>query len=235
MAGPFVLHPVIASPKKRKIGVRVLSLVAILNPFNMRPVYFSLVFLSSALVSCVSTGKFKAMQQEAQKNDSLYEWSQHTLKTCQDTNTGLNKQKSSLQDQMNSLNLELTASKENNMQLRKQLRDLSALSSSQAESIRKSMDNMGARDIYIQDLQSAIKHRDSVNLAVVMNLKAFLGGFSEQGLNIKVEKGVVYVDISDTLLFNGDTTGFTMNDKAKAILGRPSGLPSPNTSQNFSP
>lgn len=79
---------------------------------------------------------------------------------------------------------------------------------------------MGAKDDYIRELQTALKHRDSVNLVAVMNLKAYLGGFSEQGLDIKVEKGVVYVDISDTLLFNGDSTGFTMNEKAKAILGR---------------
>src|SRR5258706_14902550 len=186
----------------------------------MRPLYFYLVILSSALVSCVSTGKFKAMQQQADKNDSLYTWSQRTLKTSQDANNDLSRQKSALQDQMNSMNLELTASKENNTLLRQQLQNLSAISSSQAESIKKSLDNMGAKDAYLQELRSALKHRDSVNLAVVMNLKAFLGGYSDQGVSIKIEKGVVNVDLSDTLLFNSDSTSHTVNDKAKAVLSR---------------
>ncbi|HEX9513185.1 MAG TPA: OmpA family protein [Puia sp.] len=186
----------------------------------MRPVYFYLVIFSFTVLSCVSTGKFKAMQQQAQKNDSLYTWSQHTLKTCQDANNDLNRQKSSLQDQANDLNLQLTATKENNTQLRKQLQDLSAISSAQAESIKKSLDNMGATDIYLRNLQSALKHRDSVNLAVLMDLKATLGSFGDQDVNIKVEKGVVYIDLSDKLLFNSDSNSYTVADKAKTVLSR---------------
>jgi chemotaxis protein MotB len=186
----------------------------------MRSVYFYLVFLSSALVSCVSTGKFKAMQQEAQKNDSLYTWSQHTLKTCQDANSDLIRQKSLLQDSTKEMSLQLTASNENVTLLRKQLGDLSTLSSAQAESIKKSLDNMGAKDEYIQQLRAALQHRDSVNLAVVLNLKAFLGGYGDQDVKINIGKGVVSVDLSDSLLFNGDSTSYTLNDKAKGVLGR---------------
>ncbi|HWK07926.1 MAG TPA: OmpA family protein [Puia sp.] len=186
----------------------------------MRPVYFYFVILSFSVLSCVSAGKFKAVQQEAQKNDSLYIWSQRTLKTCQDANDDLNKQKSSLKNEANELNLELTASKENNTQLRKQLQSLSALSSAQAESIKKSMDNMGATDIYLRNLQSALKHRDSVNLVVIMDLKASLGSFGDQDVKIKIEKGIVYVDLSDTLLFSSDSNSYTVSGKAKAVLGR---------------
>jgi len=186
----------------------------------MRPVHFCLIIFSSSLLSCVSTGKYKAMQQQAQQNDSLYIWSQRTLKACQDANNDLNKQKVKLQDQENDMRLEMNATKENNTQLRKQLQDLSALSSAQAESIKKSFDNMGARDSYLQDLRSALAHRDSMNLAVIMELKATMGGFREEDVSIKLEKGVVYVDLSDTLLFNNDSNSYTLNDKAKSVLGR---------------
>ncbi len=161
------------------------------------------------------------MQQEAQKNDSLYTWSMRTLKTCQDENTNLTKQKTALQDQANNLDLLMTATKENNTQLRNQLQALSALSSAQAESIKRSFDNMSAKDSYIMDLQAAVKHRDSVNLAVLMNLKVALGSFGED-VNIKLEKGVVRVDLADQLLFNSDTNSvsYLINDKAKSVLGR---------------
>lgn len=186
----------------------------------MRLVCFYLLIFSFSLLSCVSTAKFKALQQQAEKSDSLYTWSQRTLKTCQDANNDLNKQKSSLKNEASELNLELTASKENNTQLRKQLESLSALSSAQAESIRKSMDNMGSTDTYLRNLQSALKHRDSVNLVVIMDLKATLGSFGDQDVKIKVEKGIVYVDLSDTLLFSSDSNSYTVSGKAKTVLGR---------------
>lgn len=172
------------------------------------------------MIACVSTGKYKAMQQESNKYDSLYTWSQRTLKASQDENADLNKQKRALLDQVKSIDLELNASKENNTVLRKQLKDLSALSSAQAESISKSLDNIGSKDAFIRDFQSAVSHRDSINLAVLLNLKALIGGFGDKDIHIKIEKGAVKVDLSDSLLFNGDSTSYTLNDKAKQVLGR---------------
>lgn len=186
----------------------------------MRPVYICLVILSSAMLSCVSTSKYKALQQHSTENDSLYAWSLRTIKSCQDENKDLSGQKSVLQTKMNSLNLEMVATKENNTELRKQLETLSAISSSQAASINKSMDNMSSKETYIQHLQSALTHRDSVNLVIVMNLKSVLGGYGDKDVSIKVEKAVVYVDISDSLLFSSDSNSYTVNTKAKSVLGR---------------
>lgn len=172
------------------------------------------------MIACVSTGKYKAMEQQATRNDSLYTWSQRTLKASQDENAALNKQKTALQDQVKSIDLELNASKENVTLLRKQLSTLSALSSAQAESISKSLDNIGSKDAFIRDFQSAVSHRDSINMIVLLNLKAVIGGFGEKDVKIKIEKGAVNVDLSDSVLFNGDTTSYTLNDKAKQVLGR---------------
>jgi chemotaxis protein MotB len=185
----------------------------------MRSVCCYLTILSSFLISCVSTSQFKAVQKESDKYDSLYTWSMRTLKTCQDDYATLGKQKSQLQDQTNGINLELTASKENNTLLRKQLHDLGTISSAQAESIKKSLDNMGAKDSYIQDLRAALAHRDSVNLVVLMGLKAALGSFGEDVI-IKIEKGTVTADLSDKLLFTGDSSNYAVTDKARSALGR---------------
>ncbi|WP_431216235.1 hypothetical protein ACQ86N_17325 [Puia sp. P3] len=119
---------------------------------------------------------------------------------------------------MDDLNRQLPAIRENNTQLLKQLQDLSVISSSQAESIRKSLDNIGAKDVYIRDLQSALAHRDSLMLALVMNLKGVLGNMDDKDINIKIEKGVVYIDISDKLLFNSGS--YTVTERAKEVLGK---------------
>jgi chemotaxis protein MotB len=187
----------------------------------MRSVYSHhslFLFVVFSCVGCVSTGKFNAVQQQAQKCDSLYTWSMRTLKSCQDSNDTLRKQKTALVSDANSLDMQLTASKENNTILRKQLLDLSALSSSQAESIKRSLDNIGAKDAYIMDLRAAVSTRDSMNLVVLLDLKATLG--AQSGVDIKLEKGELCVDLSDSLLFNADSNSYMLNVKAKAVLGR---------------
>ena len=51
-----------------------------------------------------------------------------------------------------------------------------------------------------------------------MNLKSSLADVNDKDINITVEKGVVYIDISDKLLFN--TAEFTVTDNAKTVLGK---------------
>jgi chemotaxis protein MotB len=57
------------------------------------------------------------------------------------------------------LNNQIGLLKENNNVALKQLQDLSVISSSQAESIKKSLDNIGAKDLYIKDLQAEMARK----------------------------------------------------------------------------
>src|SRR5690349_10753041 len=59
-------------------------------------------------------------------------------------------------DRIKALNDQLSNQQTNNSQMLQQLKDLSVISGSQAESIKKSLENIGAKDAYIKDLQSAI-------------------------------------------------------------------------------
>ncbi|HXB07078.1 MAG TPA: OmpA family protein [Puia sp.] len=189
----------------------------------MRPIcFYSVIFLSTILFfpSCVSTGKFNALQLQKQQSDSLYASATHSLTTCQNDNNTLKTQKKQLQDQADDLNLQLNATKDNNTQLRAQLQNLTNLSSSQAESIRKSLDNIGAKDDYLMGLRSAVSHRDSVNLAVLLDLKATIGGYADQGVTLKTEKSVVSVDLPDQLLFTSDSNSYTLTEKGKSVLSK---------------
>lgn len=184
---------------------------------------FALVF-SVFSVSCVSTSQYKAVQRQVQEKDSLYTQSMRTLKTCQETNDNLNKQKTALQNDIKGMDLMLSSSKENNTLLRKQLQDLSSLSSAQAESLKRSLDNMGAKDQYFQNLQTAIGRRDSTNLTVVMKLKAALNGLGERDAAINMENGGVYLDLADRLLFEPDSNSYVITDKGKNLLGKLAGV-----------
>src|ERR1700722_19860015 len=188
---------------------------------NFKHVLFSGLF-SVFLFSCVSSKKFKTMQAEMQaRYDSLnsaYAKQGGDLRNCNDLTADCNSKKNALQSQVDDLSRQNAYLKENSTQALKQLQDMSVISSTQAESIRKSMDNMGAKDAYIQTLQQALAHKDSLNMALVMNLKGAIGNLDDKDINIKVDKGVVYIDISDKLLFKSG--GYQVTENAKEVLGK---------------
>jgi len=184
--------------------------------------FLTVAFCSIIFFSCVSTKKFKTMQETWQtRYDSLnraYANTQATLNTCNDSTASMATQRSALQSQIDNLNKQVAMLKENNTQALRQLQDMSVISASQAASITKSLENIGAKDVYIQDLQKAMAHKDSLNMALVMNLKGAIGNMDDQDINIKVDKGVIYIDISDKLLFKSGS--YDVTEKAKGVLGK---------------
>jgi len=92
------------------------------------------------------------------------------------------------------------------------------MSGKQAESVKKSLETLSEKDSYIHGLQSAMARKDSLNMELVMNLKGALNDINDKDISIKVEKGVVYIDISDKLLFNSGK--YAVTDAAKKVLGK---------------
>ena len=176
------------------------------------------VFSSVFLFSCVSNKKFKAEQARYLQLNETYTQLQNSLKNCENEKAEANRQKAALQTDIENLNKQIAFLKEHNTQTLKQLQDLSVISSSQAESIKKSLENIGAKDVYIQDLQASMARKDSLNMALVMNLKGAIGNLDDKDINIKVDKGVVYIDISDKLLFKSGSYDITA--QANTVLGK---------------
>lgn len=170
------------------------------------------------LFSCVSSKKFKSLQASYGDLQAQKTQLQGNLDDCNNQKADLNRQKSSLENDIANLNKQIDFLKQNNTQALKQLQDLSVISSSQAESIKKSMENMGAKDAYIQTLQQQMARKDSLNMQLVMNLKGAVGNMNDQDINIKVDKGVVYIDISDKLLFKSGK--YEVTPEAKVVLGK---------------
>ncbi|MBC8033321.1 MAG: OmpA family protein, partial [Chitinophagaceae bacterium] len=162
--------------------------------------------------------KFKAEQARYETLNTTYLQLQGSLKNCEDSAIENARKRTALLADIDNLNRQLDFLKQNNSQALKQLEDLSVISSTQAESIKKSMDNLGAKDNYIQTLQQQMARKDSLNMALVMNLKGAVGNLDDEDINIKVDKGVVYIDISDKLLFK--TGKYEVTDQAKTVLGK---------------
>lgn len=170
------------------------------------------------LFSCVSSKKYKLKETQYVEVQTQNSRLQTELTTCNEDKANLNRQKSTLESDITALNRQIDFLKENNTSALRQLQDLSVITSSQAESIKKSLENIGAKDSYIQTLQQQMARKDSLNLVLVMNLKGAIGNLDDKDINIKVDKGVVYIDISDKLLF---TSGkYQVTDQAKTVLGK---------------
>lgn len=192
----------------------------------MKPIKFLFAaLLPLFLFSCVSQKKFK--DEQARYADLVIKQTQiqADLTTCINDRNMLSRQREALEGQnaalvakIADLNKHIEFLKENNTSVLTQLQDLSVMSKSQAESIKKSLENIGAKDLYIMDLQSSMARKDSLNLALVMNLKGAIGNLADEDINIKVDKGVVYIDISDKLLFK--TGKYEITPAAKTVLGK---------------
>jgi chemotaxis protein MotB len=177
----------------------------------MKKLVLFAIVLTAFLSSCVSKKKFTKLETSNRDLQMRLDQALGEIKTCNDDN-------SKYKSQVDALNKQIDFLKENNTTALKQLENLSVISSSQAESIKKSLDNIGAKDAYIQDLQASIARKDSLNMALVMNLKGAIGNLDDKDINIKVDKGVVYIDISDKLLFA--TGRYNINERAKEVLGK---------------
>lgn len=165
------------------------------------------------LFSCVSTKKYKAEQARYESLNKEFARLQSDLKNCEDFSA---RQKANMQTELDALRKENAFLKENNTNVLNQLKDLSVLSATQAESVKRSLENLGAKDAYIQDLQSAMSRKDSLNMALVMNLKSALADVNDEDVNIQVEKGVVFISISDKLLFKSGSS--VVSNAAMVVL-----------------
>ena len=184
-----------------------------------------ILITSVALTSCVSKKKLDEANTRYLTLNANHSLLQGDYKDCEDSIALLRKNKalaendnSNLKSKIFDLNKQIDYLKENSSTVLNQLKDLSVVTSSQAESIKKSLDNIGAKDNYIRTLQSSIAQKDSLNLALVMNLKGALADVNDKDIEVKVEKGVVFISISDKLLFK--TGSYDITPAAQNVLGK---------------
>lgn len=170
------------------------------------------------LTSCVSSKKFKKSQADYAQLQTRYVTLEGTLADCNNQKAGLEREKADFNKRITDLNKEIENIKQNYTQAVMQLENLSVISKQQAESIKQSLQNIGAKDAYIQTLQQQMAYKDSLNMVLVMNLKGAIGNIEDEDINIKVDKGVVYIDISDKLLFKSGS--YDVTDRAKEVLGK---------------
>ena len=173
--------------------------------------FLMVALMGIILGSCVSKKQYNKVWKDYNQLDNNYNELQVKFDLMQDSARNCDILSKALRAQ-------LGTQKSTNDVLIDQLKDLSVISGSQAESIKKSLENISGKDAYIRNLQSAMARKDSLNMVLVMNLKGAVGNLDDQDIDIKKEKGVIYINISDKLLFR--TGKYEVTEKASLVLGK---------------
>jgi len=97
--------------------------------------------------------------------------------------------------------------------------DLTTLSQSATENIKETLQQLDSKDKYINLLQAVKTRTDSINLALAVNLKGVLSqGVADEDVQVKVDKTVVFVNLSDKMLYQSGSSN--INPQAKTVLGK---------------
>ena len=100
-----------------------------------------------------------------------------------------------------------------------QVGDLTVLSQSANQNIKETLQQLEKKDQYIHLLQAAKTKADSINLALAVNLKGVLSdGLADKDVEVKVDKTVVFVNLSDKMLYQSGSANITT--KANEVLGK---------------
>ena len=175
----------------------------------MKKFIIALSMLALVTPSCVSKKKYAELEARNKQTEDLLNTATVKLNMCLDEKNNLSYKLESLKNQNDLL-------KENNQQLINNMGNLTTLTQKGAENLEKSLESLREKDLTIKNLRDAVTRRDSVNLALVQSLKGVLGNLDDQDVDVKVLKGVVFINISDKMLFSSGS--YTISKNAKNVL-----------------
>ena len=171
--------------------------------------YFaSFLLIAIMMTSCVSKKKFSETEAKLKETKDQLDTANMKLSVCEDEKRNM---KTSYEQQ-------LATMQATNQALINTQGDLTTLTKKGAENLEKTLESIKEKDLQIKTMRDAINRKDSVTLALVTSLKGAIGNLDDEDIQINVEKGVVFVSISDKLLFGSGQ--YNLTPKAKEVLGK---------------
>ncbi len=187
--------------------------------------------ISLLSISCVSKKKYALLQSEiTSANDDMLKCSEslsqymNQLEACKNerdllkgelkTNVATLQLK---QEQIDDLRLQVNDARTQRDKQLNQVGDLTVLTKEANENVKQTLDQLERKDKYINLLQAAKTQADSLNLALAINLKDVLKeGIEDKDIDIKVDKTVVFVNLSDKMLFQSGS--YRLSPRANEVL-----------------
>ena len=176
--------------------------------------------------SCVSKKEFMQVQTDLEKANeelgkcgvSLNDY-MNRLGSCEEKSKVKDNTIKLREEQIEDLRAQLKDAREVRDKQLTQVGDLTVLSQSANNNIKETLSQLERKDKYINLLQAAKTKADSINLALAVNLKQSLkGGIEDDDVNIKVDKTVVMINLSDKMLYQSGSAAIT--SRADEVLGK---------------
>ncbi|MDJ0644399.1 MAG: OmpA family protein [Flavobacteriaceae bacterium] len=178
----------------------------------MKKIFMLAIASAILLSSCVSQKKFAELQSDYDATKQQLTDANAKVLECQVEKDKLANQVAALESQNKFLS-------DNNAQNIRQIENLTMLSQSASSNIKDVIAQLSEKDKYINGIRGAMSRKDSINLALAVNLKSALAdGIQDEDIIVDVEKTVVYITISDKLLFKSGSSNIT--SKAKGLLAK---------------
>lgn len=182
--------------------------------------------LGIAMTSCVSKKKFQLLQTELEAaNKDLGKCGEdlnaymNRLAVCEAARTQAESNMQIRQEQIADLRAQLKDCQTQRDQQVNQVEGLTELSQSASDNIRETLSQLEKKDKYIHLLQAAKTRADSINLALAVNLKSVLAkGIADEDVEVKVDKTVVFVNLSDKMLY--ESGSYKITSRADEVLGK---------------
>ena len=178
------------------------------------PLLFAIA-LVTVFGSCVSKKKYVAIQASNETLHGKLDAANRSLDSCR---TAALVRISELQTSNQHLREQVGELSTTNAALLANVGNMATLSAQEAANLERSLENIREKDLQIRTMQDALTKKDSVTLALVMSLKGSLGNLQDEDIEVNVEKGVVFISISDKLLFKSGST--VISDRATEVLGK---------------
>ena len=171
----------------------------------------ALLILSVILISsCVSKKQYAQLEANHKNTKDELLKVETTLQKCL-----IEKEKQITK--VSSLNEQVSSLKEDKSNALKQVENLTVLSKSSSDGINKVIAQLSEKDKYINGIRRAMTQKDSLNLAIKFHLtKNLTDGIQDEDITVNVEKTVVFISISDKMLFKSGS--YNVTDKAYTVL-----------------
>ncbi len=191
------------------------------------------ILLAASLGSCVAKKKFTKLQTElalakaelATANKDLGKCGvslndyMNRLSLCEQERSNAKNAQRIYEEQTQFLKSQLTDCQELRDKQLSQVGDLTKLNKSANDNIKETLTQLERKDKYLMLLQAAKTRADSVNLALAVNLTSVLrDGIEDRDIEVKVDKTVVFVNLSDKMLYQSGSANLT--PRAQEVLGK---------------
>ncbi|HVX26892.1 MAG TPA: flagellar motor protein MotB [Parafilimonas sp.] len=182
--------------------------------FKSMPVLMVIVFAAS----CVSTKKYQSLQADYSALQSKNSAIAKDNEDCKTNLDAANVKIANLQDQGRSLQDQLTSERGHLKSLQDAL-DKCLTSAGQGNvNISKLVDEINESNAYIKELVASKNRSDSLNMVLTNNLTRSLSQSDMQDVDVKVLKGVVYISLSDKMLYKSGS--YDISDRAGDVLSK---------------